>query len=152
MTKAKAAKASQSTEADIDAELERLERLDNDDIEGTIDELKAPEVPPSNDGIEPGSPEFDWQLEYPGEPVFVFTSSTGVTVGMAALAGARKPAMGALRLLRKSNYLDQMWTTLEWVSSPAALAVSDEFSEEEYSAMFVAWAEWSKTSAGESSR
>ncbi|SKU72177.1 Uncharacterised protein [Mycobacteroides abscessus subsp. massiliense] len=150
MTKAKAAKASQSNETDIDDE---IERLDNDgDIEGAIDELKAPEVPPSNEGIEPGSPEFDWQLEYPGEPVFVFTSSTGVTVGMAALAGARKPGMGVLRLLRKSNYLDQMWTTLEWVSSPAALTVSDEFSEEDYSAMFAAWAEWSKTSAGESSR
>lgn len=152
MTKAKAAKAPQSTETDIDDEIERLERLDNDDSEfvDPLDYLKDPA--PSNEGIEPGSPAFDWQLEYPGEPVFVFTSSTGVTVGMAALAGARKPAMGALRLLRKSNYLDQMWTTLEWVSSPAALMVSDEFSEEDYSEMFAAWAEWSKTSAGESSR
>lgn len=152
MTKAKSTKASQSTDTDIDDEIERLEHLDNEDIEAAIDESKAPEAPPSNEGIEPGSPEFDWQLEYPGEPVFVFTSSTGVTVGMAALAGARKPGMGVLRLLRKSNYLDQMWTTLEWVSSPAALRVSDEFSEEDYSAMFAAWAEWSKTSAGESSR
>lgn len=149
MTKSKAAKAAQSTETEIDDE---LERLDIDEIEDVIDEIELPAAAPSNEGIEPGTPEFDWQLEYPGEAVFVFTSSTGVTVGMASLVGARNPGMGALRLLRKSNYLDQMWTTLEWVSSPAALAVSDEFSEEDYAAMFQAWSDWSRTSAGESSR
>ncbi|MFA4083682.1 hypothetical protein ONA92_18460 [Mycobacteroides salmoniphilum] len=148
MTKAKAAKATKSAETDIDDE---LERLDNDEIEGTTDEFKAPEAP-SNEGVEPGSAEFDWQLEYPGERVFVFTSSTGVTVGMAALVGARKPSMGVLRTLRKTHYLDQMWTTLEWVSSPAALAISDEFSEADYAEMFDAWSTWSRTSAGESSR
>lgn len=149
MTKAKAAKATKPAETDIDDE---LERLDNDEIEGLIDEIELPAALPSNEGIEPGSAEFDWQLEYPGERVFVFTSSTGVTVGMAALVGARKPSMGVLRTLRKTHYLDQMWTTLEWVSSPAALAISDEFSEEDYAAMFDAWSTWSRTSAGESSR
>ncbi|MGH3953948.1 MAG: hypothetical protein ACRDTI_07935 [Mycobacterium sp.] len=151
MTKAKAAKVSPSTETDIDDEIERLERLDNDEIEGATDEFKAPEAP-SNEGVEPGSAEFDWQLEYPGEQVFEFTSSTGVTVGMAALVGARKPSMGVLRTLRKTHYLDQMWTTLEWVSSPVALSISDEFSEADYAEMFDAWSTWSRTSAGESSR
>ena len=107
---------------------------------------------PSNEGIEPGSPEFDWQLEYPDEDVFVYTASDGTTVGMAPLAGKRKPHMGTLRKLRKADHMEQMWTVLEWVSSPAALAVSDEFSDEDYAALFDAWSEWSKTSVGESLR
>lgn len=135
--------------------IESVDEVSTDEVEDTVDdapEATDSEAPASNDGIEPGSPEFDWQLEYPGEPVFVFTTSDGVTVGMAALVGARKPSVGVLRKLRKANYLDQMWTTIEWVSSAAALALSDEFDEVEYGEMFAAWSEWSKTTTGESSR
>ncbi|QFG08870.1 tail assembly chaperone [Mycobacterium phage MalagasyRose] len=105
-----------------------------------------------NKGIAPGSPEFDWQAEYPGEDVFVYTASNGVTVGLARCAGARKPKPGFLRQLRKAPYMEQLWTMLEIVASPAALAVSDDFEDEEYGQMFEAWSEWSKTPVGESSR
>lgn len=153
--KAKSTKASRAVATEIDGETPydppATGDIGLDNIAGAIDKIKAPEVQ-SNEGVEPGSPGFDWQLEYPGEEVFVFTATDGTTVGMAALTGDRKPSLGVLRKLRKSSYLDQMWTTLEWVSSAAALAISDEFPEKDYAAMFEAWSEFSRTSAGESSR
>lgn len=102
--------------------------------------------------LKPGDPEYDWQAQYPGERVFVYTASTGKTVGLAELGGKRKPNMGALRRLRKADHMDQMWTVLEWVASPAALSVSDQFDDVDYGQMFEQWSEWSKTSVGESLR
>jgi hypothetical protein len=102
--------------------------------------------------IEPGALGFDWQVEYPDEPVFVFTASDGTTVGIPALTGERKPRSGFLRKLRKENAMEQMWSILELVMSPAALAVSDEFGDEDYAAMYTEWAQWSRTTAGESLR
>lgn len=115
------------------------------------DETTEPEPVP-NDGIEPGSPEFDWQHEYPGEKFFVYTNTDGVTVGLAALLGARKPKPGYLRKLRKQNELDVMWTIIEMAASPAALDVSDEFEDEDYGKMYAAWSEWNQTTVGESMR
>jgi hypothetical protein len=98
----------------------------------------------------PGEPGFDWQAEYPGEEVFVFTASDGTTVGLAAIGPTRKFRAGEIRKARHLNEVDQMFVVLEKVSSPAALAVSDEFEDEDYGRMFGEWSEWSNTSAGES--
>jgi len=130
-----------------DPEAERIEKITEQ-----VTEVKDKLAANPNLGIEPGSPEFDWQAEYPGEDVFVYTASNGVTVGLARCAGARKPKPGFLRQLRKAPYMEQLWTMLEIVASPAALAVSDDFEDEEYGQMFEAWSEWSKTAVGESSR
>ena len=100
----------------------------------------------------PGAPGFDWQSEYPDEKVYVYTASNGTTVGIAAMVGARKPKSGFLRQLRKEAAMEQMWTILELVMSPAALDVSDEFEDEDYGAMYAGWSEWSKTAVGESTR
>lgn len=141
---AKAKTARKTTTADRIAE-----SLDSTPVTAAYEAAKA-KAP--NEGIEPGSPEFNWQHEYPGEAVFTFKASDGVTVGLAALAGKRKPRSGFLRKLRKEAEMEQMWTILELVSSPAALAVSDEFEDEDYAAMYNEWAEWSKTTVGESLR
>jgi hypothetical protein len=106
------------------------------------------QVPPPK----PGESGFDWQAEYPGEDVFVFTAKTGTTVGLAAMGEKRRPKPGVLRKLRHQPPIEQMWFVIERVSSENALAVSDEFDDKDYSDMFEQWSEWSNTSAGESSR
>ncbi|WNM74109.1 tail assembly chaperone [Mycobacterium Phage Nergal] len=134
------------------SETEELSTVEKMVAVNTPVEVDATPTPEPNKGVEPGSPEFDWHAEYPGEAVFVYTSSDGVTVGLAALAGKRKPKSGFLRKLRKEQEMEQMWTILELVSSQAALDVSDEFEDADYAAMYNQWAEWSKTTVGESLR
>lgn len=107
-----------------------------------VEEVKTPPAIP-------GAKDFDWQAEYPGESVFVFTASTGVTVGLAVLGAERRIKPGALRKLRHQNQLEQMWYLIERVSTPAALEVSDEFEDEDYKDMFEQWSEFSQTTAGE---
>ncbi|WNM74110.1 tail assembly chaperone [Mycobacterium Phage Nergal] len=130
------------------SETEELSTVEKMVAVNTPVEVDATPTPEPNKGVEPGSPEFDWHAEYPGEAVFVYTSSDGVTVGLAALAGKRKPKSGFLRKLRKEQEMEQMWTILELVSSQAALDVSDEFEDADYAAMYNQWAEWSKTTVG----
>ena len=48
----------------------------------------------------PGDKGFDWQSEYPGEDVFVYTSSEGVTVGLARMSSERAPGPGRQREVR----------------------------------------------------
>lgn len=98
----------------------------------------------------PGEPGFDWQKEYPGEEVFVFTAEDGTTVGLAALGPTRKFKAGEIRKARHLNEIDQMFVVIERVASPAALAISDEFADEDYGRMFGEWSEWANTSSGES--
>ena len=123
--------------------------------EFAVDDTPEPIVKPPAEQTPPpraGSLEFDWQSEYPGEKVYVYTAADGTTVGIAAMVGARKPKSGFLRQLRKEAAMEQMWTILELVMSPAALAVSDDFEDEDYGAMYAGWSEWSKTAVGESTR
>lgn|GEM_PF-3377876 len=108
----------------------------------------APEPP----AAQPGDPGFDWQTEYPGEEVFVFTAADGRTVGLAALNDKRRPKPGVLRKLRLQNAVEQMWFVLERVASEKALEVSDDFDDEDYGGMFEAWSQWNQAIAGESSR
>jgi hypothetical protein len=107
---------------------------------------------PAKPAAKPGEPGFDWQQEYEGEDVFVFTAADGRTVGLAAMGVKRRPKPGVLRKLRHQPPIEQMWFVIERVASEAALAVSDDFEDEDYSKMFEEWSEWSNTTAGESSR
>jgi hypothetical protein len=117
-----------------------------DDLD-PVEVTQAPPNPPK-----PGESGFDWQAEYPGEEVFVFTAEDGTTVGLAAMGEKRRPKPGVLRKLRHQPAIEQMWFVIERVSSENALAVSDEFDDKDYSQMFEKWSEWSNTTAGESSR
>ena len=118
----------------------------------TVVEIAPGELPAERTPPRAGSPEFDWQAEYPDEKVYVYTAEDGTTVGLAAMVGHRKPKSGFLRQLRKAPAMEQMWTILELVMSPLALAVSDEFEDEDYANMYTGWSEWSKTAVGESTR
>jgi hypothetical protein len=84
--------------------------------------------------------------------VFVFTAEDGRTVGLAAMGDKRRPKPGVLRKLRHQPPIEQMWFVIERVASEAALEVSDDFDDADYSKMFEQWSEWSNTTAGESSR
>lgn len=110
----------------------------------------GPKPRASKSAPKPGDSNFDWSKEYPGEEVFVFTSSDGKTVGLAAIGPTRKFRAGEIRKARHLTEVDQMFIVLEKVSSPAALAISDEFEDEDYGRMFGEWSEWSNTTAGES--
>lgn len=97
-----------------------------------------------------GESGFDWAAEYPGEEVFVFTAEDGTTtVGLAVMSGERRPKPGMLRKLRKQPALEQMWTVIEIVASENALAVSDEFSDKDYSEMYRQWTEYIGITPGE---
>lgn len=121
------------------------------DYEGHDEHVHA-RIPETLEPSKPGEPGFDWTQEYPGEEVFVFTASNGVTVGLAAMNDQRRPKPGTLRKLRFQPQVEQMWFVLECVSSDAALAVSDDFEDKDYSQMWEQWSEWSNTTAGESLR
>jgi hypothetical protein len=122
-----------------------VETLDN----GTIVITETADPAPS---AKPGDSGYDWQEDYPGEDVFVFTAEDGTTVGLAAMGDKRRPKPGVLRKLRHQPAIEQMWFVIEHVCSENALAVSDEFDDKDYSQMFEQWSEWSNTTAGESSR
>jgi hypothetical protein len=49
----------------------------------------------------PGDAKFDWQTEYPGEELFVFTAADGTTVGLTRLGPKRRPKPGKLALLER---------------------------------------------------
>lgn len=150
--KPKAKAASSFEEPSFDPELTVFGVAEDDEqIPPLVDDLdpvevaQAPLNPPK-----PGEPGFDWDSEYPDEDVFVYTATTGVTVGLAAMSDQRRPKPGTLRKLRFQPQVEQMWFVLETVSSAAALEVSDEFDDKDYSQMWEQWSEWSNTSAGES--
>jgi hypothetical protein len=80
----------------------------------------------------------------------VFTAKDGTTVGLAAPSGKRKMVPGDFRKMSHMEGWQQTFYLIEKVASPAALAISDTFDDEDYSAMMKAWTEWSGTSQGES--
>jgi hypothetical protein len=90
----------------------------------------------------PGAKDFDWQTEYPGEEVYVFTSSDGITVGLTRLGPHRKPKPGLLRRLHREGGMSVMWYFIELASSPASLKVQEKLEEEDYTAMLRGWAEF----------
>jgi hypothetical protein len=91
----------------------------------------------------PGTKEFDWAAEYPGEECYVFTSSEGLTIGLTKLNPVtRKPKPGKLRRLHREGGLSVMWYFIELVSTPESLTVQEELDEEDYTAMLKGWAEF----------
>lgn len=107
----------------------------------------SPPAPPAK----PGEPGYQWELDYPDEEVFVYTTLDGkTTVGLAAVGPTRRFKPGELRKARKLPEVDQMFFVIERVASANALEVSDEFGDADYSRMFQQWSEWANTSAGES--
>lgn len=100
----------------------------------------------------PGEAGFDWQAQYPGEEVFVFTASDGRTVGLARISEKRRPKPGMLRQLRKQHEAEQMYRMIEFVACDAALEVSDDFDDTDYARMYNDYLESLNTTAGESSR
>lgn len=102
----------------------------------------------------PGEKDFDWSAEYPGEEVFVFTSSEGTTIGLTMLGPTRKPKPGKLARFEResengSGGIKVLWYFLGLVSSPASLRLQEELEEEDYSAMCRQWAEFAGIELGE---
>ncbi len=102
----------------------------------------------------PGEKDYDWSQEYPGEEVFVFTSSDGTTIGMTKLGPTRKPKPGKLARFERENEngsggIKVLWYFIELVSTPASLRLQEELEEEDYSAMCRQWAEFAGIELGE---
>ncbi|WP_136246191.1 hypothetical protein [Mycobacterium intracellulare] len=98
----------------------------------------------------PGDADFDWQSEYPGEELFVFTASNGLTVGLTKLGPNRRPKPGKLALLDEQNDgIKVLWYFLKLASSDASRQVQAELDEEDYAAMCRQWADFAGLELGE---
>ena len=100
-------------------------------------------VEPSRPKVKPGHKDYDWKAEYPDDDdVYVFTSSQGLTIGMAQLGPKRKPKPGKLRRLHREGGMSVMWYFIELASSDASLELQEELEEEDYTNMLRGWAEF----------
>lgn len=109
-----------------------------------------PAAAPSRPKAKPGEKGFDWQSEYPGEEVFVFTASSGLTVGLTKLGPNRRPKPGKLALLDEQNDgIKVLWYFLKLASSDASRQVQAELEEEDYAEMCRQWAEFAGIELGE---
>jgi hypothetical protein len=101
----------------------------------------------------PGDAKFDWQAEYPGEELFVFTAADGTTVGLTKLGPKRRPKPGKLARFEREtgngSGIKVLWYFLELASSDASLLVQEELEEEDYAAMSRQWAEFAGIELGE---
>ncbi|OCB15077.1 hypothetical protein [Mycobacterium intracellulare] len=115
------------------------------------DAVDAPPAAPSRPKPKPGEKGFDWQSEYPGEEVFVFTASTGLTIGMTKLGPTRRPKPGKLALLEdeEARGIKTLWYFLKLASSDASRQLQAELEEEDYAAMTREWAEFAGIELGE---
>lgn len=115
------------------------------------DAVDAPTAAPSRPKPKPGEKGFDWQSEYPGEEVFVFTASTGLTIGLTKLGPNRRPKPGKLALLEdeEARGIKTLWYFLKLASSDASRQLQAELEEEDYAAMTREWAEFAGIELGE---
>ena len=91
----------------------------------------------------PGAANYDWQDEYPGEEVYVFTSEGGLTIGLTKLnATTRKPKPGKLRTYHREGGMSVMWYFIELVSSATSLKLQEELEDDDYTKMLRGWAEF----------
>lgn len=99
----------------------------------------------------PGDAKFDWQTEYPGEELFVFTASDGTTVGLTRLGPNRRPKPGKLALLEDElgGGVKVLWYFLKLASSDVSRQVQAELEEEDYAVMCRQWAEFAGIELGE---
>ena len=107
---------------------------------------KAAPRPPAK----PGDKGYDWAKEYSGEDFVLFEASNGTVVGLAAAKGDRKLKPGDFRKMMHMEDWQQNFYLIEKICSPTALALTDEFEDEDYAEMIKAWTEWSGKEAGES--
>lgn len=110
-------------------------------LEPPAEETKLHVVKPKP---KPGSADFDWQAEYPGEEVYVFTAEDGLTIGLTKLGPNRKPKPGLLRTYHRQGGMSVMWYFIELASDfgGVALKVMEDLDEEEYTKMLRGWAEF----------
>jgi hypothetical protein len=105
-----------------------------------------PDAPPPLKVVKPkpkpGAADYDWQAEYPGEEVYVFTSEDGLTIGLTKLGPNRKPKPGKLRTYHRQGGMSVMWYFIELVSSPTALTLQEELEDEDYTKMLRGWADF----------
>lgn len=99
-------------------------------------------VEPPKPKAKPGTKNFPWADEYPGEDVYVYTSPDGLTIGLTKLGPKRKPKPGLLRRLHREGGLSTMWYFIELASSATSLTLQEELDEEDYTAMLRGWAEF----------
>ena len=101
----------------------------------------------------PGDKDFDWQTEYPGEDVYVYTvpesavksplgkqSPPGLTIGLAKITEDRAPNPGEMREADSRGGFAPMWLFIESVSSPASLQLQKQLRPAEYNNMLREWA------------
>jgi len=123
------------------AEPKKASKKKSDDVDALQDVLEP---------AKPGEPGYDWAQDYPDEKFMVYTAKSGVTVGLAAMTEDRKPTMRELKQILQKDQLQQMFETVERITSPAALDIAEGFKESEYMKMLDEWTEWSNTTVGES--
>jgi hypothetical protein len=113
-------------------------------IDQKLDETRSIPIPLKvvKPAAKPGSADFDWQEEYPGEEVYIYTSPDGLTIGLTKLGPNRKPKPGVLRRLHREGGMSVMWYFIELASTPASLKLQEELEEEEYTKMLRGWAEF----------
>lgn len=91
----------------------------------------------------PGQFGFDWQTEYPGEEIWVYTTiDEKLTIGLAKLGPNRKPKPGLLRRLHREGGMSVMWYFLELASSDTSLRLQEELDDADYNKMLRGWCEF----------
>jgi hypothetical protein len=142
-----------------DSTIAAVTRLHDDEAVGLTDEeimerieadTRAAKKRIPKPPAKPGDKDFDWATEYPDEEFLVFTAADGTTVGLASPTGTRKLKPGDFRVMSHMEGWQQTFYMIEKVASAAALAISDQFGDDDYAGMMKAWTEWSGTSQGES--
>lgn len=110
----------------------------------------------------PGDKDFDWQAEYPGEEVYVYTvpptakaspsgkqSPVGLTIGLAKLTEDRAPNPGEMEEAYDKGGFAPMWLFLKYVSTPAAQELRKQLRPAEYNEMLRGWADFAGIELGE---
>jgi hypothetical protein len=122
--------------------VERMVETDKLDKDPTLYVVMEPKKP------KPGEKGFDWQAEYPGEEIYVYTvpegtkSPAGLTIGLAKIIEDRVPNPGEMREAYEVGGLAPMWLFIKHVSSPASLKVQNQLRTPEYNEMLRGWAEF----------
>lgn len=103
----------------------------------------------------PGEKDFDWQAEYPGEKIYIYTvpdtakksvsgkqSPIGLTIGLAALTEDRAPNPGEMKEAEEIGGFKPMWVFIDCVTSPAAERLMKQLRPAEYNDLLRGWAKF----------
>jgi hypothetical protein len=110
---------------------------------------------PAKPKAKPGDPGFDWQEEYPGEEIYVYTvpqdakkspagkqSPPGLTIGLCRLTEDRAPNPGEMQDAYEAGGFAPMWLFIAEVSSPASRKLQKLLRPAEYNEMLRGWAKF----------